>query len=150
MRYEKIWKKVLGEGEKVEYEFSIGDKYIKFGLICWGIICVPLLFALGLELVVFIIIFLSYMYMKFANAYALTNKRVLIHKGLLSTKTISVDYKKITDVLISEPFFDRIITHTGHMVINTAGTGDVEIILKHVQSPYEVKKKLDSLKDKYT
>jgi len=150
MRYEKIWKKILSEGEKVEYEFSVGDKYIKFGLLAWAIICTPLLFLWGLGIIVFIVVFLSYMYIKFANAYALTNKRVLIHKGLLSTKTISVDYRKITDVVIVEPFMDKIITHTGHIVIDTAGTNDIEIMLKHIQEPYEVKKKLDSLKDKVT
>jgi len=28
MNYEKVWKKVLGADEKVEHEFSIGDRYV--------------------------------------------------------------------------------------------------------------------------
>jgi hypothetical protein len=34
------------------------------------------------------------------------------------------------------------------MAIDTAGTTLQEVILKHIESPYEVKKKLDALKDK--
>ena len=148
MKYDKIWEKVLSNGERVEYEFSIGDRFIKYGLIMYGIICVLLAFLGGFGIFLFLFILCAFMYMKKANAYALTNKRVLIHRGLLSTKTISVDYHKITDVLVSEPFMDRILTHSGHIAIDTAGTGGEEIVLKHVEKPYEIKKKLDELKDK--
>ncbi len=149
MNYEKIWNKTLGSDEKVEYEFSIGSRYIKFGLIVWGIISLPFLFAAGFGILIFLIALFYYgFYLKVANAYAFTNKRVLIHRGWLSTHTTSIDYSKITDVHIQEPFFDRIITHTGHIAINTAGTTLHEVILKHIESPYEIKKKLDALKDK--
>jgi len=149
MNYEKIWNKTLSSDEKVEYEFSIGNRYIKFGLIIWGIISLPFLFASGFGIIIFLIALFYYgFYLKVANAYAFTNKRVLIHRGWLSTHTTSIDYSKITDVYIQEPFFDRIITHTGHIAVNTAGTTLHEVILKHVESPYEVKKKLDALKDK--
>lgn len=149
MKYEKIWEKTLGSDEKVEIEFSIGDRYRKFGLILWGIISLPLLFAMGSGIFVFLIALFYYgYYLKVANAYAFTNKRVLIHRGWLSTHTISVDYSKITDVHITEPFFDRLITHTGNIAINTAGTTTDQIMLKRINAPYEVKKKLDILKDK--
>lgn len=149
MNYEKIWKKVLIDDEKVEYEFSVGDRYIKFCLIAWGIISFPLLFFWGIGIFVFAIIFFYYtFYLKVANAYAFTNKRVLIHRGWLSTHSISVDYDKITDIHIQEPFFDRIITHTGDIAIITAGTTSDQILLKHITAPYEVKKKLDTFKDK--
>jgi len=149
MSYEKIWKKTLGTDEKIEFEFSIGGRYIKFGLIVWAIISLPLLFAAGLGIFTFLIALFYYgFYLKVANAYALTNKRVLIHRGWLSTNTTSIDYSKITDVNVQEPFFDRIITHTGHIAINTAGTTLHEVILKHIEAPYEIKKKLDLLKDK--
>ena len=137
MNYEKIWNKTLSSDEKVEYEFSIGGRYIKFGLIIWGIISLPFLFAAGFGILIFLIALFYYgFYLKVANAYAFTNKRVLIHRGWLSTNTTSIDYSKITDVHIQEPFFDRIITHTGHIAINTAGTTLHEVILKHIESPY--------------
>lgn len=148
MKYKHIWSKTLNSGEVVEYEFSIGEKYLKFNMIICGIICLPFTFLWGLGLVVFALIFA---YLKFyvprANAYAFTNKKVLVHRGWLSTDTISVDYAKITDVRVVEPFFDRLITKTGHLVINTAGGKESEIILIHIPNPYEAKKKLDELKD---
>jgi len=149
MNYEKIWQKTLSGDEKVEYEFSVGDRYIKFGLIIWGIISLPFLFAKGFGIFIFLIALFYYaFYLKAANAYAFTNKRVLIHRGWLSTHTISVDYSKITDIHIREPFFDRIITHTGNIAVITAGSTADQIVLQHINAPYEVKKKLDLLKDK--
>lgn len=147
MNYEKIWQKTLGSDEKIEHEFSIGDKYIKFKLIFWGIICIPLLLALGLGVLVFLfILFYFAFYLKAANAFAFTNKRVLVHRGWLSTHTISVDYSKITDIHVMEPFFDRVLTHTGNLAIITAGSTTDQIVLQHISDPYEVKKKLDTLK----
>jgi uncharacterized membrane protein YdbT with pleckstrin-like domain len=148
MEYKKIWQKILNENEKVEYEFSIGNRYIKVGLICWGILSLPFLFANGIGIIIFLIALFYYaFYLKAANAYAFTNKRVLVHKGWLSTHTIRVDYSKITDIHIREPFSDRIITHTGNIAIITAGSTADQIVLQHVDSPYEIKKKLDALKD---
>jgi len=159
MNYEKIWNKILSSDEKAEYEFSIGSRYIKFNLIIWGIISLPFLFIAGFGIIIFLIALFYYgFYLKAANAYAFTNKRVLIHKGWLSTRTTSIDYSKIIETHIEESFLDRVITHTGHMLISTIGTTSDRtsstrttshgIILKHIESPYEVKKKLDILKDK--
>ncbi len=147
MNYEKIWRKTLSEGEKIEYEFSVGSRYRKFGLIVWAIISLPALLLYGLGLLVFLLALFYYsFYLKVANAYAFTNKRVIIHTGWLSTGIISIDYDKITDISVKEPFFDRIITKTGYLTINTASTTLHEVLLQHITSPYEVKKKLDELR----
>lgn len=148
MNYQEVWNKTLSKDEKVEFEFSIGKRYLKLGLIVWGILSFFLLFWHGMGILSFLIALFYYgFYLKEANAYALTNKRVLIHCGWLSTNTTSIDYSKITDIHIQEPFLDKIITHTGHIAINTAGSGNLEVILQHVENPYEIKKKLDELKD---
>ena len=47
---------------------------------------------------------------------------------------------------VNEPFFDKLITHTGDLAINTAGTAEKEVLLRHIERPYDVRKKLDSLK----
>lgn len=85
-------------------------------------------------------------YLKVANAYAFSGDRVLIHKGWLSTKLISTEYQKITNVTVHDPFISRIITKTGTLVIDTAGTSGKEIQLTRIERPYEVKKKLDELR----
>ena len=139
----------MGADEIVEFEFSIGDRYRKVGLIIWTIISLPLALFAGLGFLFFLMALFHFgFYLKVANAYAFTNKRVLIHRGWLSTRITSIDYSKITDVHVYEPFFDRIITHTGNFVINTAGTNVHEVVLQHIEKPYEVKKRLDVIKDK--
>jgi uncharacterized membrane protein YdbT with pleckstrin-like domain len=148
MEYEKIWKKVLAPDERVEYEFSIGNRYCYFRLI--GLLIIGFLIGISILPIGIIIIFFAIFYFGFylhrANAYAFTNKRVLVHRGWLSTHLISVDYDKITDITVREPILDRIFTKTGHLAINTAGTGFHEVVLLHIQTPYEIKKRLDSLR----
>jgi uncharacterized membrane protein YdbT with pleckstrin-like domain len=148
MKYEKIWDKVLSDGEKIEYEFSYGERYLKVGLIAGVILGVLLLFAYVGFILLPIEIFLWAFYYRVSNAYALTNKRILIHKGWLSTRTTSIDYHKITDVAVSEPFLDRIIYHTGSILVDTAGMSGGDIVLSHIEKPYEVQKRLNLLKDK--
>lgn len=147
MQYAHIWDKTLSKDERVEYEFSVGARYITFSLIMWGIISLPFVLAIVGVFVFLIALFYFGFYVKKANTYAFTNKRVLIHRGWLSTHMISVDYSKITDVHVSEGFFQRLLTHTGTLAIVTAGSTSDQIVLKNIESPYELKKKLDHLKD---
>ena len=147
MEYEKIWNKTLGGDEKVEFEFSIGKNYRIMGLILWGFISLMFASKIAITIVIFLIASFYYgYYLKAANAFALTNKRVIAHRGWLNTYTNSVEYSKITDVHVKEPFFEKIFTHTGNIGVETAGFGSL-LILRHVDSPYEIKKKLDGLKD---
>jgi len=147
MDNQKIWQKVLGQNEQIKYEFSIGKTYrlvVSVFLILLGI---PMLFAAGLGLVLIALGLFLMWYLKKANKYAFTNKRILIHRGWLSTRLISIDYDKITDTHIEEPIIDKIITKTGHLAVNTAGTSVQEAVLKHIESPYEVKKELDQIRE---
>ncbi len=145
---QEVWGKVLGQNEKLEFEFSVSDKYSNFSFIAWSIISVPLLFTAGLGVITFLIsLFYFKFYLKRANIYGFTQKRILIHRGWLSTNMISVDYDKITDIRVSESFMEK-STKTGRLKINTSGSGNTEIILDRIESPYEIKKKLDDLIDK--
>jgi uncharacterized membrane protein YdbT with pleckstrin-like domain len=138
------WQKILSKDEEVKEEFSISNRYIKI----WGtlltLITIPAIF-LGIP---FIIAFYFFFYLRRANIYAFTNKRVLIHRGWLSTNLTSIDYHKITDIYVSEGFLQRLITKSGTIAIDTAGTGGEEIVLSNVANPYKLKKLLDELKDK--
>jgi len=147
LKYQRIWDKVLSNGEEVKYEFSISDKYLKFLLVTGILLSIPFMFVFGIGfLLLGFYLFYCLYYAKVANAYAFTNKRILIHRGWLNTSLVSVDYHKITDVFVIENFLDRIFYKSGHLAINTAGTDNHEIILKNIATPYEIKKILDSLK----
>jgi uncharacterized membrane protein YdbT with pleckstrin-like domain len=149
MSHAKIWDKVLSDGEKVEYEFTVGNRYLKFGLIIWAIILAPTIAgSWKFALVVYLIPLFYYgFYLKAANAYAFTDKRVLMHTGWLSTHLTSIDYRQITDVVVKEPIIDRLLTKTGHIAVNTAGSSGKEVVLMHVTAPYDVKKRLDRIRD---
>ncbi len=154
MNTTNIWQKVLNSNEEVKYEFSVGKRYRKFWLVS-GLAFSLFLFLCGLLIkssfgIVMGLIFLTiscfiYWYKKIANAYAFTDRRVLIHRGWLSTSTQSVDYTKITEVSVVDPIISRLVTKSGHMSIHTGNIMDA-IVLKYVENPYEIKKKLDSLR----
>ncbi len=147
---QEVWGKVLGQNEKLEFEFSVSDKYANFWLIVSAVISFPLVFAMGMGVVTFLIaLFYFKYYLKRANIYGFTEKRILIHRGWLSTEAVSVDYDKITDIRVGESFIEKSITKTGRLAINTAGSGNIEIILDRIESPYEIKKKLDILIEKH-
>jgi uncharacterized membrane protein YdbT with pleckstrin-like domain len=148
MEYEHIWKKALRDDETVQYEFSLSKKYRNFYLVLFSII--GLFFMLGsfpTGVIILLLVFFYFgFYLRVSNAYALTDKRVLIHRGWLSTNATSIEYQHITDVTVQEPFLERIITKSGDLSINTAGTSAKEVVLKHIATPYEVRKKIDEIR----
>lgn len=154
--YEKIWKKSLSADEEVLHEFSVSDRYRYFNIFTMGLLVIigsipgffwsPFFVLLLFLVPVFIISCIYYgLIMKLSNAFAFTDKRVVVHKGWLNTCMTSAEYDKITDVSVTEGFVEKIITHSGTLLINTAGTTFHELPLEHVESPYELKKKLDSI-----
>lgn len=148
MNYEHIWKKTLGPNESVKLAFSVGNRYRMTGLIVWCLIGALFLLGatwLGIALIAFAAFYFGF-YIRAANAYAFTDHRVLIHTGWLSTKLISTDFSKITDVTVHEPFLSRVFFHVGTIEIDTAGTNREDVVLKNIEHPYEVKKKLDELR----
>jgi len=113
-------------------------------LIFWLIIGVILFFAssrIGLFIIA-IVLFYFLFYIKKAYQYALTNKRLLAKRGWLSTSLISIEYEKITDILVKQGFLDKSFFDVGVLAINTAGTGGHELIMKNIGEPYRVKQEL--------
>jgi len=156
MEYSHIWRKVLGPEEEVLHEFSVSERYRRFSIAMWaimavalfvpGIIWSPLLLlgVFGLFLVTGAVIY-WYFYVPRANAFAFTDKRVIVHRGWLSTNMTTVEHSKVTDVSVREGFIERVITGSGALAINTAGTAGLEVVLTNVAEPYELKKKLDEI-----
>ena len=141
-----VWQKVLSKDEVIKEEFSISNKYINI----WGTFWIIILGIFTLAMLgigALIPAFYYFIYLKKSNLYAFTNKRILIHRGWLSTNLISVDYNKITNIFVSQSFFQKILTKTGTIAIDTAGTGGEEVVLKNVNDPYELKQLLDNLRD---
>lgn len=148
MIYEKIWKKVLRPKERIIQEFSLGKKYIYFIQCLMGLSGILLAFiSIYFAPLVFITAYLVGWYLRESNAYALSDKRILVHRGWLSTRLTSVDYDKITDVIVNEPFINRLFLDIGDLFVNTAGGTGYEIVFRNIEKPYEIKKKIDSIKE---
>ncbi len=149
MKNTEIWKKVISPNEKIIMEFSLGKRYILLlqGVIAIGGIITLIFFWQG-SLVFFGLMYFMGWFLKKANAYCLTEKRILVCTGWPSTRLVSVDYDKITDIVVKENFLEKLICNTGDIIINTAGSTKPEIILTHIENPYEIKKKIDQMKDK--
>lgn len=150
MTYKKIWEKILRPEEKIIKEFSLGRKYI-FLIQCliglWGVLFIFIF--IPFTLLTFVLAYLTGWYLRESNAYALSDKRILVHRGWLSTQLTSIDYDKITDIIVSEPFINRLFLDVGDLSINTAGSTGYEVILKNIEKPYEIKKKIDIIKEDF-
>lgn len=156
MKYADIWQKVLAGNETIKYEFSISGLYLAFNFfirLLLALLIFPFVYTISLEAAVALItIFLAAnlfyygFFLRAANAYALTDQRIIIHRGWLSTEAICIDYQKITDVTVISPFFENILMGSGNLHIDTAGTPGQEIVLRHIPNPYEIRKKLEEIR----
>ena len=163
----KVLEKILSPSEKVQYQFSLGERYLKIkkiAAICLSflvllIISVALIYLTYISEIIIVVsavafwallILFSYFYfgwyLKRANIYLITNRRVIMHRGWLCTRLISAPFNQITDVKVIEPFIDRLIFKTGVLKINTAGMGEHAIILSSIEDPYKIKNKLNEIR----
>lgn len=148
MNYKKICDKIVGKDEQIKYVFSVGYSFIALSMTFWSIISVIFIFFKYIGIFTLIIaIFYHFYYLKIANVYILADKRIIVKKGWLSTSTVSIEYKNITDITIQENFIYRLLTCTGDMIINTAGTDRAEVVLRHIENPHEIKDMINKLKN---
>ena len=129
---EKEIKHLLSKNEELIKIFSIGDGALLQILLP---IIILSFFTFGLALILGLpsYLFIKFFYKK-SYVYILTNKRIIAHLGFFNKKTISIDYKNITDVYVKQNLIDRIFK-IGHVFINTAGSVNRELILKYIQDP---------------
>lgn len=80
-----------------------------------------------------------------ANRYLLTTRRVIIKKGLFSVKLTAALFDKITHLEVVQTIIDRFLLHHGTIIVNTAGLNKVDIVLKYVDYPLEIKNLLERL-----
>jgi uncharacterized membrane protein YdbT with pleckstrin-like domain len=155
MHTSDTFSKLLNSGEKIKHEFTVSKQYRNYimgeYLVILGLFTSLLLwlfseyaFSLNFPIITILVsILYPHVYLKLAHSYAFTNQRVLARDGLFATKTTSVEYDKITDVSVRESFIERMFTHTGTVLINTAGSASHEVKLRNVDDPYRVKKMID-------
>lgn len=149
MTYEKIWNKLLAPTETVEYVFSLSNRYINIYLFFWLVVGIAMSWIYGLGVGIFLIALFYYgYYLRAANAYAFTNRRILIHRGWLSTNMVTIDFSKITEVEVEQGFLEKLLYNSGKLLIDTAGTAPDKIVLFMISDPYGARQKLAELMDR--
>ncbi|MEX0895777.1 MAG: PH domain-containing protein [Patescibacteria group bacterium] len=84
-------------------------------------------------------LFIKALYIKYTLAYLITDKRIVIKKGLIGQSTLSADYTKLTDVTVEQGILGRLLLNTGTIKLNTAGSDLEEINLRWVSNPFSTK-----------
>lgn len=79
---------------------------------------------------------------KWADEFAITNKRVIIKTGLISRKTVELNLNKIESVNVNQGFLGRIL---GFGSIQIVGTGGSKEIFLNIIDPLTFRKKFQEL-----
>ncbi len=146
-RHERYWKKFLMPGEKVLRTFGVSGRYL---FVFWWL---PVLLLAGaavalsfwipllgvLLLLVAVLMVVPALYLTFFVHYAVTDSRVMSREGLLHKRMVTVRHDYITDITVNETIMERLLTNTGSLGLNTAGSQNVELHLRHINGPLKVK-----------
>jgi len=76
-----------------------------------------------------------------ATELAITNRRIIAKYGVLSTRTIELNFKKIESISVQQSMFGRILGFGDVVVIGTGGTREV---LKRISDPLGFRRAYDT------
>lgn len=148
MEYQEIWNKVLISGDQVKYEFSVSGSYnlacMVLGILGGIGIILTSAYVVGVLVATVSVFYFGWLAKK-SNAYAFTDKKVVIYRGWISSELVTIDYNKITDIFVEQNIIGR-FTNSGNLVIDTAGSNSPEKQkMENIDNPYETKKQLDQI-----
>ncbi len=130
----KFIKSTLPENETIEMEISFHWTHT---LIAW-----LYLVFLG-WLLVGIYLFVSMYIEKWMTERALTNRRLVIKRGLIRRQTEEISFNRIEEVNLNQSILQRIL---GSGDIRVTGTGSGEVIMKNIDAPLSVQKKINEVR----
>ena len=130
----KFIKSTLPDNETIEMEIAF---HWTHSLIAW-----LALFFLG-WLILGIFIFISMYIEKWTTERALTNKRLVIKRGLISRQTEEMSFNRIEEVNLKQSILQRLLV-SGN--IRVTGTGSGEVVMKNIDDPLAVQKKLNEVR----
>ena len=130
----KFIEKTLPENEEIELPITFHWTHSFFAWL--------FLFFLG-WLLIGIFVFIARYIEKWTTERALTNKRLIIKRGLISRKTEEISCNRIEEVNLSQTIIQRILG-SGDILIRGVGAG--EIFLRNIDDPIGVQKKINQLR----
>jgi uncharacterized membrane protein YdbT with pleckstrin-like domain len=124
----------LSAGEKVEGLFKL--HWVAWvPMVIWIILAIP---TFGLTL--FVALY-EYLRLKFQER-GVTNKRVILKKGIISRMTEEMKLKSIETVEIDQGVFGRIL---GFGTVKITGRGLSDFVFKGIDDPMAVKRTIESI-----
>jgi len=131
----KFIKSTLPDNETIEMEISFHWTHT---LVAW-----LYLLVLG-WLIIGVFLFISMYLEKWTTERALTNRRLVLKRGFIRRKTEEISFNRVEEVNLSQSILQRIL---GSGDIKVTGTGAGEIMLKNIDDPLDVQKKVNELRN---
>ena len=124
----------LSNGEEVKALFEL-HWFSKIPMVIWIILAIP---TLGLTLVLAL-----WEWLKLRNIeQGVTNKRVVLKKGIISRKSEEMKISSIETVEIIQGVIGRIF---GFGTVKVTGRGISDLVFKNINDPMDVKRKIESV-----
>lgn len=124
----------LSAGEKVESLFRL-HWFAWVPMWLWIVLAIP---TIGLTLLVVLYEFLRLKFME----QGVTNKRVILKKGIISRKTEEMKLASIETVEINQGVWGRIF---GVGTVKVTGRGISDVVYKGIDDPMAVKRQIESV-----
>lgn len=124
----------LSTGEKVEGLFRL-HWFARVPMVIWIILGIS---TLGLT---WLIALYEYLRLKFLEQ-GVTNKRVILKRGIISRKTEEMKLTSIETVEIDQGIFGRIF---GFGTVKITGRGISDFVFKGIDDPMSVKRQIESV-----
>ena len=78
-----------------------------------------------------------------ATLYTITDRRIIIRKGILSRKERAAHIDRVQNVNLTQTFFDRLF-QVGTLDFDTAGTEDSDFSFTGIADPDELRTRIDT------
>ena len=131
----KFIESTLPDNETIEMEISFHWTHT---LVAW-----LYLLVLG-WLIIGVFLFISMYLEKWTTERALTNRRLILKRGFIRRKTEEISFNRVEEVNLSQSILQRIL---GSGDIKVTGTGAGEIMLKNIDDPLDVQKRVNELRN---
>ena len=147
-KHHKYWKRFLLPNENIIYMFGVSRSYIVIFWMVPAMALFALMIYLGLIniilgfLVALAVLSMSVpiIYLLYFVHYAVTDQRVMTREGILHKRFVTADLPSVTDITVNEVFFERLLTRTGDIGVNTAGSDFVELHFRHIKKPFIIRR----------
>lgn len=124
----------LSDGEEVRALFKL-HWFARIPMIIWIILAIP---TIGITLLL-----ASWEWLRLRNIeQGVTNKRVILKRGIISRKTEEMKITSIETVEIIQGVMGRIF---GYGTVKVTGRGLSDLLFRNINDPMDVKRKIESV-----